>query len=57
VVPAFAITRRCFIALRSSPMAFPQTKDAASARTRQAFQRLKSSARDVLIWFTKVDPK
>jgi hypothetical protein len=38
-------------------MAFPQTKDAASARTRQAFQRLKSSARDVLIWFTKVDPK
>jgi len=54
----FETTRRRFIALLSSLMAFPQTKSLTWAQTRPlSVPGLKPPAADVLIWFTEAAPE
>ena len=52
----FETTRRRFIALLSSLVAFPQNKGAALAKA-AATSPLKSAAPDVLLWFTQPAPE
>src|ERR1035438_9146865 len=54
----FETTRRRFIALLSSLLAFAKTQGDAWAQTRlPASPHLKSPARDVLIWFAQAAPE
>jgi len=54
----FETTRRRFIALLSSLIAFPQMKGGALAQTRpSASPALKPPASDILIWFQQAAPE